>query len=61
LRELVGSGRFVAEVGVGIVHHELPAPVREVDPAVAALNRRIKQQFDPRSRLNPGVDPLEAC
>jgi glycolate oxidase FAD binding subunit len=61
LRNLSGSGRFVAEVGVGIVHHELPAPAREVDPAVVALNRRIKQQFDPGARMNPGVDPLEAC
>jgi glycolate oxidase FAD binding subunit len=61
LRDLVGTGRFVAEVGVGVVHHELPAPAREVDPAVVMLNRRIKQQFDPRARLNPGVDPLEAC
>ena len=58
LRELVGSGRFVAEVGVGIVHHASPAPPRTVDPTVVELHRRIKHRFDPTGRLNPGVDVL---
>ena len=52
------SGRFVAELGVGVVHHSAPAPVRPVDPAVAALHARIKHAFDPDARLNPGVSPL---
>jgi glycolate oxidase FAD binding subunit len=58
LSELVGSGRFVAEVGVGIVHHEHPQPSRSIDPAVVELHRRIKLQFDPERRLNPGLDVL---
>lgn len=58
IRSLVGTGRFVAEVGVGIVHHERPAPERPVDPGVAELHRRIKARFDPTGRLNPGVDVL---
>lgn len=58
LRSLPGTGRFVAEIGVGVVHHEHPAPVRPVDPAVRALHQRIKDRFDPTGRLNPGVSAL---
>lgn len=54
----VGSitGQFVAEVGVGIVHH--PEPLPESAPrelSVTKLTRRIKEEFDPNGRLNPGV------
>ena len=55
---LTGAGRFVAEVGVGVVHHHDPQPQRQPAPAVVALNRRLKARFDPTGRLNPGVDVL---
>ncbi len=48
------TGRFVAEIGVGIVHLDGPAPPVAVDPAVADVHRRLKALFDPTGRLNPG-------
>lgn len=53
-------GRFVAEVGVGVVHHEAAAPPVVVDQAVRDLTRRLKHNFDPDGRMNPGVDVLDA-
>jgi glycolate oxidase FAD binding subunit len=52
------SAAFVAEIGVGVVHHSRPAPARAVDATVRALHDRIKHEFDPTGRLNPGVDVL---
>ena len=52
------AGRFVAEIGVGVVHASEPQPSRPVEPGVAELNRRFKERFDPTGRLNPGRDPL---
>jgi glycolate oxidase FAD binding subunit len=53
------GGRFVAEVGVGVVHCDTPPPPVAVEPAVDALHRRLKDLFDPTGRLAPGRDPLD--
>jgi FAD/FMN-containing dehydrogenase len=51
------TGTFVAEVGIGIVHHADPVPVSDPsESSVTKLARRIKNEFDPSGRLNPGVD-----
>jgi glycolate oxidase FAD binding subunit len=50
-----GSSRaFVAEVGVGVVHHTDPAPPRATSSELDALQRRVKTALDPTGRLNPG-------
>jgi FAD/FMN-containing dehydrogenase len=53
-----GIGRFVAQVGVGVVHADGAPPVRAVDAPVVELHRRVKALFDPTGRLAPGRDPL---
>jgi glycolate oxidase FAD binding subunit len=56
-------GRWVAELGVGVVHAERPAQVAvalgvpwppTLAPAEAAINAAVKARFDPDGRLNPG-------
>jgi glycolate oxidase FAD binding subunit len=54
------SGTFLVEVGVGVVHHTEPQPLRPVDRVVADLSARIRGLFDPEHRLNPGRDVLAA-
>ncbi|MGH9188274.1 MAG: FAD-binding protein [Acidimicrobiales bacterium] len=56
IRQLAGT--FVAEIGVGVVHHSQPTPPRSVDDAVLGLHRRLKDSFDPTGRLAPGRQVL---
>ena len=54
---------WVCEVGVGVVHCDPSAadalgPVPPPSPDVLELHRRIKRNFDPTGRLNPGRQVL---
>lgn len=50
-------GGFVASIGVGTVMAARPQPPREADATSRAIAARLKAQFDPEGRLNPGRDP----
>lgn len=52
----LGAGRFIAEVGIGVMHTEFDVvTVTPPSSGVQALSARVKQQFDPHGRFNPGV------
>jgi glycolate oxidase FAD binding subunit len=51
-------GRFVAEIGVGVIHCDEAAPPVAPSAEIVELHRRLKSQFDPTCRCNPGRDPL---
>ncbi len=48
------TGTFVAEVGVGVVHHADPWAQPIGDSRAAQLAAALKREFDPAGRLNPG-------
>jgi FAD/FMN-containing dehydrogenase len=50
------SGDFVAAAGLGLVFTNHPQPPRDVSPEVALVAARLKENFDPTGRLNPGRD-----
>ena len=54
------SGGYLVQFGTGSAYVDEPLPVPDPDPAVVALHGRLKAEFDPRGRLNPGRDPLAA-
>jgi FAD/FMN-containing dehydrogenase len=51
------SGRFLASVGVGTVWTSQPAPPRQPPAPLRRLEERVKREFDPTGRLNPGRSP----
>lgn len=51
------AGRFVASYGVGILFADAPQPPRPLSAAAAAISERMKGNFDPTGRLNPGRTP----
>jgi len=48
------DGTSVVSVGVGLAWSDQAQPDRVVDAGVAALAARVKHNFDPTGRLNPG-------
>jgi glycolate oxidase FAD binding subunit len=55
------TGEFVASVGVGTVFAARRQDRPPASPGVRQLSERIKREFDPTGRLNPGRDPLQAA
>lgn len=51
------TGAFVAAIGLGLVFAERPQPSRPPAPEIEVVNRRMKDNFDPTGRLNPGRVP----
>jgi hypothetical protein len=49
---------YVASVGVGTVFASLAQPYQPVSNPLAELFHRIKHEFDPTERLNPGRRPV---
>lgn len=49
----------VSAIGLGLAFAETPQPRRTLTPSVKALSERVKANFDPTGRLNPGRNPGE--
>ena len=48
------TGEFVASIGVGTVFAERAPRARSIDAASMEVTERLKTEFDPNGRLNPG-------
>lgn len=48
------TGAFVAEVGIGLIHAEHEQTRTPLDPGTKRIHDRMKAEFDPNGRLNPG-------
>ena len=51
------EGPFLASVGVGTAFATEAQPPRSLSAGVQTVSNRMKQVFDPTSRLNPGRNP----
>ena len=48
---------FVAVLGLGLAFADEPQPPRPLAPPIAEIAARLKANFDPTDRLNPGRTP----
>lgn len=48
---------FIASIGVGMVWADQPQPRSPIDAGAAVIAARLKHNFDPTGRLNPGRVP----
>lgn len=56
LPDRLAPGSFVTELGVGVVHAPVGAlSARDRSDVERRLSERMKDQFDPERRLNPGI------
>ena len=49
--------QFVSAIGLGLVFAESPQPERQIEAAAGIIGDRMKANFDPTGRLNPGRNP----
>jgi hypothetical protein len=54
------TGEFLASIGVGVVFAAKPQRRQPPLPNVQEVCQRVKSEFDPNCRLNPGRDPAVA-
>ncbi|MEM7341539.1 MAG: FAD-binding protein [Actinomycetota bacterium] len=51
------DGPAVAAIGLGLAWADTRQPAHKIDPGVARISERLKTNFDPTGRLNPGRMP----
>jgi len=59
LRRFDGPADSVLSIGVGTVWSSEPQPPRQLSAANLLISSRLKQEFDPTGRLNPGRNPAQ--
>jgi FAD/FMN-containing dehydrogenase len=52
------TGEYVACVGVGTLFAAKPQQRPSPSPSLREVHERVKAEFDPNQRLNPGRDPM---